>query len=465
LADTVIPLKYRDAHRQGLKHFLATGEGKMLNTRIEVTALHRDGHEFPVEMTVTPIPLGSYTFNAFVCDITERRWAEEALRKAHDELEIRVQKRTVELERANEELKKLDQMKTDFVSTVSHELRTPLTSIKNAVDLLAKEKDWLLPEVQQRFLSMASRNIDRLARMINDVLDVSKLEAGKLELHLSEVSLSNVIRNVMATFQPQASANSIKLEVVYPEVLPSVYGDPDRIEQVLCNLISNAFKFTPKGGRIVVSAKSGPQFVKVSVTDTGIGIPPDDQGRIFERFYQVGDSLTRTSTGTGLGLSIAKQLVEAHGGSMSLESEVGNGSCFSFTLPVFSQRMVRISTFEKRIQPFLSYPSFSLLFLEFTQIPTQVLDQMVVTVRGVLTRLTDYMIVEPSVNGLMVILVGTHKAGAMVVRKKIERALMDHHSVPLKELFSSGLTVLGPVTYPEDGTTTGQLIHGVLQLN
>ncbi|MCI0526501.1 MAG: PAS domain S-box protein, partial [Nitrospira sp.] len=140
LSDTIIPLKYRDAHKRGLKHFLATGEGTVLNKRIEITALHRDGHEFPIEMTITPIPLGTYVFNAFVHDITERKWAEEALRKAHNELEVRVLKRTAELEKANEELKKVDKMKSDFVSTVSHELRTPLTSIKNAVDLLAKEK-------------------------------------------------------------------------------------------------------------------------------------------------------------------------------------------------------------------------------------------------------------------------------------------------------------------------------------
>ncbi len=464
LADTIIPLKYRDAHQRGLKHFLATGEGTVFNKRIEITALHRDGHEFPVEMTITPIPLGTYIFNAFVHDITERKWAEEALRKAHNDLEVRVLKRTAELEKANKELKKVDKMKSDFVSTVSHELRTPLTSIKNAVDLLAKEKDWLLPEVQQRFLTMARRNIDRLARMINDILDFSKLEAGKLEVHFSEMSLNNVFRNVMATFQPQANANSIKLEMVYPEVLPTVYGDPDRIEQVLCNLLSNAFKFTPKGGQIIVSAKKEPQAVKVTVTDTGIGIPSDSQKRIFERFYQVGDSLTRTSTGTGLGLSIAKQLVEAHGGSISLESEAGKGTRFSFTLPVFSLRMARIATFEKHIRPFLSYPSFSLFLLEFTQIPTEVLDQVALAIRGALNRLTDYIILEPTVNSLMIILAGTPKAGAMVVRKKIEKALLDR-SIFLKELSPSGLTILGPVTYPEDGTTPRQLINGVQLLD
>jgi PAS domain S-box-containing protein len=476
LADTIVPPKYRDAHKQGLKHFLATGEGRMLNKRIEVTALHRDGHEFPVEMTVTPIPLGTYVFNAFVHDITERKWAEEALRKAHDELEIRVQKRTAELERANEQLKKLDKMKSDFVSTVSHELRTPLTSIKNAVDLLAKEKEWLLPEVQQRFLTMASRNIDRLARMINDILDFSKLEAGKLEVHFSEMSLNSVLRNVIATFQTQANANSITLEMVYPKTSPSVYGDPDRIEQVLCNLLSNAFKFTPKGGRIVVSAKSGPQTVKVSVTDTGVGIPSDHQKRIFERFYQVGDTLTRTSTGTGLGLSIAKQLVEEHGGSISLESNEGNGSCFSFTLPIFSPRMVRIAGFEKKIRPFLSYPTFSLFLLELGKQETvslscpgpqsheEALDKVAVAIRGVLTRLTDYIISEPTFNGLMIVLAGTPKTGAMVVRKKIEKALLDH-TIPLKESFPPGLTILGPVTYPEDGTAVRQLVNHVQLLD
>ncbi len=158
------------------------------------------------------------------------------------------------LKKANEELKKLNEMKSNFVSTVSHELRTSLTSIKNAVDILASGKAGAFNEAQGRFLAMAVRNIDRLGKLINDVLDLSKMEAGKVAFQFSEVDLSSVIQNVITTFQPQAEANSLKLAMDFSTDLPAVNADPGKIKRVLCNLLSTAMKFTPEGGHIVVAA-------------------------------------------------------------------------------------------------------------------------------------------------------------------------------------------------------------------
>ncbi len=388
--------------------------------------------------------------------VTERKRAEE------------------ELKQANEELKKLDQIKSDLISTVSHELRTPLAAIKNAVELLVTGKTGVTNQTQAKFLTIASRNIDGLSQMIDEILDFSKLEAGKLEFNFSEVDIRDVIQNVMTAFKPQAVAGSLTLEPNYPIALPTVYIDSKRIEQVLNNLLSNALKFTPMGGQVVVGAHHIREMVEVSVADTGIGLSPDEQKRVFERFYQAGDPLTRTSRGTGLGLSIAKQLVEAHGGSIGVESEAGKGSRFFFMLPVSSPRVIKIAAFEQGLRPLLSYPSFSLLLVELkykgrlstdssdARAVIQLRDEVVGVIRKVLTRVTDHIISEPTLSGMMIVLAGTPKTGAIVVRKKLERALLEHSSI------FKGLTwprVLGPVIYPEDGSTARQLIESLWRLN
>src|SRR5581483_8391806 len=282
-------------------------------------------------------------------DITRRKESEEALKKA------------------NEELKKLDQLKSDFISTVSHELRTPLTTIKSAVELIISGKTGPVEEDQMTFLTMTSRNIDRLDKMVRDVLDFSKISAGKMELRQEKVDLRELLGQVIGTFRPQAESSSVSLELSEVELLPPVWADRDKIEQVLNNLLNNAFKFTEQKGRIVLSARLQDDSIEVSVADNGIGIPADEQKKIFERFYQVGDSLTRISGGTGLGLSIVKHFIEAHGGTVGVESEPGKGSRFFFTLPIYSPERVEISVLEEVIRQFKSYPLFSMILIEFPE--------------------------------------------------------------------------------------------------
>src|SRR5499426_2128665 len=246
-----------------------------------------------------------------------------------------IQEKSRELETANDRLKELDQLKSDFVSNVSHELRTPLTAIKGAVDLLLREVPGPLNENQTHHLSRVRSNTQHLARLINDLLDLSQIEEGKIELDAGRVSLGGLLHEVMETVKPMAAEKPVLLEVDVPEPSVLVWADRDKITQVLMNLIGNAIKFTPSGGRIAVSTANDRRgWVRVSIRDAGPGIPVSEQEKVFEKFYQVTQDGSPKPKGTGLGLAISKSLVELHGGRIWVESEEGRGSTFSFTLPV-----------------------------------------------------------------------------------------------------------------------------------
>ena len=305
LADTIIPPKLREAHKKGLHHFLMTGEGPVLNKRIEITALHRDGHEFPVELTVCPVRLGgTLSFNAFIHDITERKQAQE-----------RLNQKVQELEEANVQLEELDHLKTEFVNTVNHELRTPLTSIKEGINLVLDGSSGPIATEQVRFLQIAKNNIDRLHRMINNLLDISKIEAGRMELYRNRFELPLLLEEAVATHRLEAKEKGIQLSFeTVPDVLP-VEVDHDRFLQVLGNLVNNAIKFTPRGGKIRVAARpQNEHFVCIAVEDSGPGIEKEDQNKLFGKFQQIVDEKGRKTGGTGLGLAICKAIVEAHGG-------------------------------------------------------------------------------------------------------------------------------------------------------
>jgi signal transduction histidine kinase len=246
-----------------------------------------------------------------------------------------IQEKSRELERANDRLKELDQLKSDFVSNVSHELRTPLTAIKGAVDLLLREVPGPLNENQTHHLSRVRSNTQHLAGLINDLLDLSKIEEGKIELDAGRVSLGGLLHEVMETVKPIAAEKPVLLEVDVPMPSVLVWADRDKITQVLMNLIGNAIKFTPSDGRVSVSAANDHRgWVRVSIHDAGPGIPASEQEKIFEKFYQVTSDGGPKPKGTGLGLAISKSLVELHGGKIWVESEEGRGSTFSFILPV-----------------------------------------------------------------------------------------------------------------------------------
>jgi signal transduction histidine kinase len=259
----------------------------------------------------------------------------ENLHQVYNRLEKKVEDRTRELALANEKLKELDRTKSHFVAHVSHELRTPLTAIKGAVDLMLREMAGPLTEKQVHYLTRVRSNTQHLAGLINDLLDLSKIESGKIEVKSRRVSLSGLVHEVVEALRPVAAEKIIALEATIQEPSILVWGDRDKINQILMNLIGNAIKFTPVQGKVTVSAsRNGGENVQVSVSDTGPGVPPDDREKIFAKFYQIPEMNGANPQGTGLGLAIAKALVELHGGKIWVESEEGRGSTFSFTLPV-----------------------------------------------------------------------------------------------------------------------------------
>lgn len=227
---------------------------------------------------------------------------------------------------------RLERVKSDFISTLSHELRTPLTSIKGYTSLLLHPKGRFDSASQREFLETIDRQSNHLLRMIEDMLDVSRIEAGKLELKKHPVKLKPLMEKVVVNLRLITKIHQFK--ILFPSDFPDVLVDPDRIEQVVTNLVDNAIKYSPEGGPIVIEGRKENTQVVVSVHDEGIGIAQKDLDNLFERFQRVDSSLTRQTGGTGLGLFIARSLVELHGGKISCESQVGKGSTFTFSLPV-----------------------------------------------------------------------------------------------------------------------------------
>ena len=285
-----------------------------------------------------------FTLSWIARQIKEKEKAEAQIRRLNRELEQRVAQRTEELaqayeelrkrnealQAANEELKELDQLKSDFVSMVSHELRAPLTNINGSIELMLADEE-MDPESQRAMLRIIGEQSSRLTRLVQGILNVSRIEARKLEFYPETVD----VRSVMERIVSNLAHNDDKHEFQLPDnPLPPVWTDPDRLEEILTNLVDNAIKYAPEGGIIRLNAYVREKQLVVSVTDPGMGIPPRELNKIFDKFYRVERGDARTTYGHGLGLYISKQLVESQGGHIWVESELGRGSTFSFTLPL-----------------------------------------------------------------------------------------------------------------------------------
>ena len=258
-----------------------------------------------------------------VVDITDRRASETAL------LDALEQQRT-----AGEGLREVDRVRTEVMATISHELRTPLTSIGGYLDLLSEGDAGELNEVQAEMVDIALRNADRLAALIEDLLVLSRFDAGVDRTGATRpIEVNAMVTGALDTFRPLVRRRDQTLEVRLPEKAPTVLGDPEQLDRVLVNLITNASKYTPDGGTILIEVDAVDGQVALSVTDTGIGIPPDEQARLFERFFRASTAHEQGIAGTGLGLAIVHTIVERHGGSITLSSAPGAGSRFTVTLP------------------------------------------------------------------------------------------------------------------------------------
>ena len=241
-----------------------------------------------------------------------------------------------ERKRVEEAREELTQIKDDFIASASHELRTPVHSLMGFLELLlkGKVKD---PAVQQEFLMRATQEMERLAALVNDLLDVSRMEAGCLQLELGGVDMSTLIAGTLRSLQGLAEKKGVSISYTPPETPLIVKADRRRLQQVLVNLIGNAIKFSEPHRPILVTGQVASSNITIKVIDQGPGIPAEALPRLFNRFYQVDSSAKRAGGGAGLGLYISKQIIEAHGGRIGVESELGKGSTFFFTLPAYGK--------------------------------------------------------------------------------------------------------------------------------
>jgi signal transduction histidine kinase len=240
-----------------------------------------------------------------------------------------------ELRRALKELESLDKLKSNIIANVSHELRTPITISKGALEVALDEKD---PVTKRRLIRMALEALERQNRIVGDLIAVAQIEKMRFALNLDKIFPERLITPVVKGFQKTAEKRGIRLNMRVDENLPPVFVDYEKIKHVLRNLVDNAIKFNRPMGRVMVTAAHEKDTVRICVEDTGVGIPQEELGKIFERLYQVDSSLTRQYGGTGMGLSIVREIVKAHGGSVTVDSELGSGSRFCFTLPVASDK-------------------------------------------------------------------------------------------------------------------------------
>ena len=304
----LMPEPYHGEHDGYLRNYVTSGDRKIIGIGREVEGLRKDGSSFPLDLGVSEISVrGHRRFVGMVRDITER--------------------------------KEIERMKTEFVSTVSHELRTPLTSIQGALALIAKSDPEGLDDKYKKLIGIAHKNSGRLVRLINDILDIEKIESGRMEFKLVPQEIMPLAEHAIEA--NQAFAKQFDVEIVLREDLPGamIEADADRITQVFTNLLSNAAKFSPEGGTVDVSVARRGANLRMEITDHGDGIPEGFRESIFGKFSQADSSATRKREGSGLGLNIAKAIVESHGGAIGFETETGTGATFFFQLPEWKEQI------------------------------------------------------------------------------------------------------------------------------
>jgi len=396
-----------------------------------------------------------------------------------DELVLRIQKvldekqrfvslrgYITQLEKANQELKQVDEMKSEFVSVASHELRTPLATIKNVVQLVLKGKAGEINETQDNFLTMAEKNINRLTNILNNLLDLSRIESGKVGMKFVELDLRLSIDFVLFSLKPQADGKSIHLESEIPKDLPFVYADREKVEQILINLVGNAIKFTYEGGKVVVSTKLLGKIkntISISVTDTGVGIPADQLEKVFEKFHQVESPLHHSASGTGLGLAITKGLVEAHQGQIWVESELEKGSTFTFTLPLSRGekrepqfRFILDWEFRRAQENHTPFTLFLIEVLGQTEKPeNNQLNQLEEMLKKCFVRKGDILFKRER-DYIWAAFCQADLKGAQVIRQRIAGEIQKH----FMEGRDRSLAIkVGAATYPEEAITKRELFR------
>lgn len=335
--DDLVPAAMRKGHSRHRESYTAHARTRPMGTGLELHAQRKDGTLLPVEISLSP----NWTDEglrviAIVRDISERRQAEDRLRAVREQYTAELAAKNKQLEARNLEVEKANRLKSEFLASMSHELRTPLHTVIGFAELLEEESEGPVNPKQKRFLGHILQDARHLLELINEVLDLSKIEAGRLQLQLEEFDFADCAEETLASIRNRAEAKHISLEPKN-NFQGLVHADRMRVKEILYNLLSNAIKFTPDHGSIWLESALQDGALRVTVGDTGIGIAPEEHDAVFEKFYQVGDTTSGVREGTGLGLAITRKLVELHGGRIWLESEKGHGSRFSFTLPLVSK--------------------------------------------------------------------------------------------------------------------------------
>jgi PAS domain S-box-containing protein len=294
----------------------------------------KDGSRFPVEISLSPAESeDGFRVTAIIRDTTERKKAEDLLRTVQEKYNRELSATNQKLQNRNREIERANRLKSEFLASMSHELRTPLHTIIGFSELLREEMEGQLNDKHKRFIDHIHKDSLHLLELINEVLDLSKIEAGKLELRPEAFDVAGAVEEVLFSIRAQGLAKSLAIETGV-SVAGVLHADRVRFKQVLYNLLSNAVKFTAEGGRIRVESGIRDGFLEISISDTGTGIPKEELNSVFDKFYQVGATTKGVREGTGLGLAITRHLVEEHGGQIRVESKPGKGSRFTFTLPL-----------------------------------------------------------------------------------------------------------------------------------
>jgi len=323
MSDTIVPLQHREAHERGLQKFLDTGEGPMLNRRIEITALHRTGSEFPVELAISPARVGdTWAFSAFLRDISDRRQAEEAREAAN-----RTKNEFLLLQEA-------DKLQKALLNSVSHNLRTPLASVLGALNSVLEDGALLDAPTKQSLLKTAQEEARRLDWLVKNLLDMTRLEGGAIRVKTEPCDVHDVVGAALHQLGETAQNHAISVAIA-PD-LPLVPMDDALIVQVLVNMLDNALKYSPGDAPIDIEARLDTGQLEIRVLDRGRGIPEQELERVFEKFFRV--ALPGAPKGVGLGLSICKGFVEAHNGRILAKRRTQGGTELAFFLPLEAKR-------------------------------------------------------------------------------------------------------------------------------